>query len=153
MIGEAAFAIGLALLLAGISAADLRSWRIPDGLNAALGLLGLYWAGWSGALLAGLAGALVGLAGALLIRLAYFRLRGRQGLGLGDVKFLGAAGAWVGWDGLPALLLIASVSGLVLVLAERAAGRDLGAASRVAFAPHLSLGLFAAWVVKAFALV
>lgn len=149
----AGFALGLTGLLLWISIADLNSWRIPDRLNGALCALGLISAAWSGALLTGIAGMLIGAGGALLIRFGYFKLRGRQGLGLGDVKFLGAAGAWVGPDGLPAVLLLASLSGLLLVLAQRAAGRETGAASRIAFGPHLALGLLAAWVVKTFELV
>ena len=147
------FAIGLAALLISISAADLGFWRIPDPLNGALCGLGLLWAAWSGALLAGVAGVLIGAGGSWLVRLAYVRLRGRQGLGLGDVKFLGAAGAWVGADGLPVLLLAASLSGLLLALAQRAAGRKIGGASRIAFGPHLSLALLAVWMVKTFELV
>lgn len=146
------FAVCLVVLLVGVSAVDLGSWRIPNTLNAALGGLGLLWAGWAGTLLTGVLGGAVGLAVPLLIRSAYFKLRGRQGLGLGDVKFLGAAGIWVGWDGLPILLLIASISGLTMVVVQRVTGGDAGSGNRVAFGPHLSLGLLVVWIAKAFEL-
>ncbi len=147
------FTACLVVLLVWISVIDLRSFRIPDDLNAALCGFGLLWAGWSGLWLTGLLGGLAGLGGPLLIRFLYSKLRGRQGLGLGDVKFLGAAGVWVGWDGLPVLLMIASISALAMTLIYAVKGRETGAGSRIAFGPHLSLALFAVWVAKAFELV
>ena len=38
-----------------------------------------------------------------LLRRLYFAFREVQGLGLGDVKFLAAAGIWSGVEGLPCL--------------------------------------------------
>ncbi|PLN68004.1 prepilin peptidase, partial [Klebsiella quasipneumoniae] len=36
-------------------------------------------------------------------------IRGYEGLGYGDIKYLAALGAWHGWRLLPQLLLVASV--------------------------------------------
>src|SRR3546814_12547732 len=47
-------------------------------------------------------GALLGISG------GYRLFRGREGLGLGDVKLLGALGAWFGWQALPFILLFAA---------------------------------------------
>ncbi|GAA0528365.1 hypothetical protein GCM10008941_04670 [Rhizomicrobium palustre] len=41
------------------------------------------------------------------------KLSGREGIGLGDAKLLAAAGAWLGWTGLPSVVLLASVGGLI----------------------------------------
>src|SRR3546814_3318605 len=70
-------------------------------------------------------GALLGISG------GYRLFRGREGLGLGDVKLLGALGAWFGWQALPFILLFAASLGLLLVFVSMAAGRVVEAATRV----------------------
>jgi leader peptidase (prepilin peptidase)/N-methyltransferase len=143
-----AFAIALVMLLLWMSAIDLRSMRIPDVLNTSLACMGFLWAVWSDQLIGGLIGSLVGFSVPLMIRKAHLILRGQQGLGLGDVKFLGAAGLWVGWEGLPILLLIASLSGLLLAMLHHLRNRQMIAHSRIAFGPHLSVGLMVVWIAK-----
>ena len=83
-------------------------------------------------------GAAAGFAVFWSIGAAYRRYRGRDGLGGGDAKLLAAAGAWVGWQGLPLVVLIGAgatpaavvlVAALVLGNAElphRAATRSFG---------------------------
>jgi leader peptidase (prepilin peptidase) / N-methyltransferase len=71
----------------------------------------------------------------------YFRRKGTEGLGLGDAKLFGAAGAWLGWQALPTVLLIGSVGGLVFALIR-------GRTDRVAFGPWLALGLWVMWVAR-----
>ncbi|WP_127958391.1 prepilin peptidase [Serratia microhaemolytica] len=41
---------------------------------------------------------------------------GREAIGYGDFKLLAALGAWFGWQALPSLLLLATVSGLLFAL-------------------------------------
>ena len=68
-------------------------------------------------------------AGYLLVRLVgdgYYYATGREGLGLGDGKLLAIMGALFGWKAIPAIVLLASltgilVSGPVLVLRQRRA--------------------------------
>ncbi len=50
-------------------------------------------------------------------------MRGREGMGGGDPKLLGAIGAWVGAWQLPVILLGAGLLGLAAVLADAAARR------------------------------
>ena len=53
------------------------------------------------------------------VRALYFRVRGLEGLGLGDVKLAGAAGAWVGLQALAATCLLASLAALAAVAVMR----------------------------------
>ena len=112
------------------------------------------------------AGAAAGFAAFALIGWTYHRLRGREGLGLGDAKLLAAAGAWVSWTGLPGVVLMAAVTALAVAfaralvgralagralagraLAGRAlAGRALRADTRLALGPYLALGTWLVWL-------
>ena len=138
----------LAGLLALVAAIDGRQGIIPDWLNAAIAALGLLRL-----LAAGLEAAMTGvleaaLAGAVLfgVRWAYWRWRGFQGLGLGDVKFIAAATLWIGLAALPTAMLAASVAGLLFVFGLRLAGQGLTGTTRIAFGPHLALGVAVAWI-------
>jgi leader peptidase (prepilin peptidase) / N-methyltransferase len=86
-------------------------------------------------------GAFIGGVSLELFRRVYRVLRQRDGLGYGDVKFLAASGAWTGPLVIPHLILIASVSALLFVVLRSVAGRKLTSASRIAFGPHLAVGL------------
>ncbi len=41
-------------------------------------------------------------------------ITGKEGMGYGDFKLFAALGAWVGWQALPLLILMASMSGAVV---------------------------------------
>jgi leader peptidase (prepilin peptidase)/N-methyltransferase len=74
-----------------------------------------------------------------LLRRLYFAFRKIQGLGLGDVKFLAAAGIWVGVMGLPMLLQVLTALACAAVL--RLSGRQLTAQTSMSFGPFLAIGL------------
>lgn len=93
-----------------------------------------------------LIGAVAGFAGFALIAWAYRRLRGRDGLGLGDAKLLAAGGAWLGWQALPSVVVIAAGTALAVALAARLAGGKLQATTRIAFGPYLALGIWLVWL-------
>jgi leader peptidase (prepilin peptidase)/N-methyltransferase len=126
---------------------DVRHGIIPDWLNLTIAALGLLQTAMVGGLLAGLAATLEGAAvGAVfwLLRRLYFQIRKTQGLGLGDVKFLAAAGVWVGIAGLPMLLLVAALSALVCAGTLQLAGRRLSRQTALPFGPFLAIGLLVA---------
>ncbi len=75
----------------------------------------------------------------------YRQLRGRDGLGLGDAKLLAAAGAWLGVESLPWLLLIAALLGLAMALVR--AG-PLRAETAVPFGPPLALSFWGLFVAQ-----
>jgi leader peptidase (prepilin peptidase) / N-methyltransferase len=93
--------------------------------------------------------ALITVLGAISLRLGYRLLRGREGFGFGDVKFVGAAALWVGLSGLPLMLMIAVGSALATILLLRQQVRELNGADAVPFGPHLALGLWLSFLLGA----
>jgi leader peptidase (prepilin peptidase)/N-methyltransferase len=100
----------------------------------------------SEAALASVLGILAGGGFAYLLKVAYRALRGREGIGLGDVKFLAAAGAWLGWHGLPSALLIGAIGGLVGALVLAASGSPISPALRIPFGAFLAGGTWVVWL-------
>ena len=130
---------GLALLMAAIAVIDARHFIIPNELNAAALALALINAAAlaPGALAESLAEALLRGAATFLLffalRVAYRRLRGREGMGLGDVKLAFVAGVWLGWTLIPLAIEIAAGVALLAYLTWRAlAKRPLEPAVRAA---------------------
>jgi leader peptidase (prepilin peptidase)/N-methyltransferase len=91
-------------------------------------------------------GAATGFAGFRLLGGLYHGLRGREGLGLGDAKFLAGAGAWVSWTGLPSVILLASVSALSVVALMGLVGRPVGRWQQIPFGPFLCLATWIVWL-------
>jgi leader peptidase (prepilin peptidase)/N-methyltransferase len=159
---SAAAALASCLLgwgMLAIAAIDARRFMIPDALSLPAIPLGLLA---SGALLDPLRDQLVSLdhvigaglggAGFWLVREAYWRLRGREGLGLGDVKLAAAAGAWVGWEHLPEVVLLAAAAALSLAVAQALiARRDLSGRERIPFGAFLAPAMWAVWWLRALA--
>jgi leader peptidase (prepilin peptidase) / N-methyltransferase len=117
-------AAGLAaLLFTGVlvaaSGIDARTTLLPDQLTLPLLWLGL--AANHFGLFTDLESAVIGaMAGYLSLWLVYhgFRLlTGKEGMGYGDFKLLAAIGAWLGWQALPVVLLLASLVGAIVGIA------------------------------------
>jgi leader peptidase (prepilin peptidase)/N-methyltransferase len=144
----------LCLLCSVLALIDIHRGIIPNGLNLLIGGLGLLKAAIAGGAMAGIQagceGAAIGLIFWLLRRL-YFTLRKTQGLGLGDVKFLAAAGPWIGIAGLPSLLLIATLTALAAAGSLQLAGRDMTRRTSLPFGPFLAIGLLLTLVLQRFA--
>lgn len=134
------FATLLVATLIAIAWIDMREQRIPDRLNlllAALGVLHVLWATPDRTLVALLTGmALFALFWS--VREVHLRLTGRIGLGLGDVKFAGAAGIWLEAWQLPLFMLTSAGGALVFVAGLGLAGRFR---SRLPFGPFLCIGV------------
>lgn len=144
--GTAAIAAVLGWWLLALALIDLQAWILPDALTLPLLAAGLLAAATGlppGIALASAAvGAFAGYVSLAGLAYAYRHLRGREGLGLGDAKLLAAAGAWLGPESLPWLVLAAALFGLLMALAQR---RPLQAETAVPFGPALALafwGLF-----------
>lgn len=142
-----AFALYLAVpfLLASL-VIDWRHMILPDDLTIALGVLACVFVGLAameqGAPLLFVidhAAAAVLLAGCVWLAGAIIgKIKGRQALGWGDVKFLLPAGFFLGLAAIPAYLMTAGVLGLVTALVRRAKDGD----ATFPFGPALIISLF-----------
>ena len=103
----------LVLLLVILAYADLRYGFLPDVFTASVAVIGLMVNGLTdigftdpiSAVIGAVAGYFSLFATAFVFRI----FTGKEGLGGGDPKLFGAIGAVVGWQPLPAILLIASL--------------------------------------------
>lgn len=147
--GAAAALFGWWLLI--LAALDLAHHWLPDRLTLPLIPAGLLVAAAGpGPLLPDrLIGAAAGFAMLWALALGYRRLRGREGLGGGDPKLLAAIGAWLGWQGLPFVLLGAGLLGLTAVLVMRIAGRRLTAADRLPLGTLMAAAAWPLWLAIA----
>ena len=139
--------LGAAMLVTAVLVAltfiDFDTQLLPDPLT-----LPLMWAGLAASLPAGrapdaLLGAIVGYLALWSVYWAFKLVTGKEGMGYGDFKLLAALGAWLGWQALVPIVLIASVAGAVAGLAIIARGvnaRD----TPIAFGPWLAI---AGWLV------
>jgi leader peptidase (prepilin peptidase) / N-methyltransferase len=111
----------------GIAAGLVASWFLPPG-----------W-------LSSLIGALAGGGVLLAIAEAYYRVRGQEGLGMGDVKMLAMIGAFLGWPLMILTLVLASFAGSVVGVALLASRRGSMQAA-LPFGTFLALGALVAAV-------
>ena len=132
-------ALVLSWALVALTVTDLKTMFLPDDLT-----LPLLWLG----LIASLGGvfvnpisAIVGAAAGYGVLWSVFHLfklvTGKEGMGHGDFKLMGALGAWLGWQALPQIIilsaLVGAVVGLVLMAARRAEW-----STRIPFGPYIA---------------
>jgi leader peptidase (prepilin peptidase)/N-methyltransferase len=153
-------AAGLALVTLAIAVIDARRFIIPDELTVAALALAIANAGleawpdgWSAVLesigTALLRGAALAL-GFLALRALYQRVRGREGIGLGDVKLAGVAGAWLDWATIPVAIEIAALAGLaVYVVHQLVGGHVMRATARLPFGLFLAPAIWLGWLLQA----
>ncbi len=141
---QAAAALLFTWALVAASAIDLDHRLLPDSITLPLMWLGLLVS--VNATFVPPATAILGAAagyGVLWLVFQVFRLAtGKEGMGYGDFKLLAAIGAWVGWQGLPVVILLASVVGSVagvVLIATLGRGRDY----QIPFGPYLAA---AGWI-------
>lgn len=145
---SAAVSASFAWVLLLIAALDAEHLWLPRVLTLPLGLSGLLQA----ALLAPAAlteravGAVVGFAALAAVAFLYRRLRSRHGLGGGDKWLLGAVGAWVGWAGLPTVVLWACALGLSLAGARALTRRGASWGDEAPLGTYLAVGAWLTWL-------
>lgn len=135
-------------LLLALAALDIRAFWLPDRLTGLLAVAGLITglAGVAPALDDRLIGGLAGYGVLAAIAWGYHHWRGREGMGGGDPKLMGAIGLWLGWRMLPAVLVIASLIGLGVAMFARARGAKVTAEMPLPFGALLAIAAYAAWI-------
>lgn len=152
------FGAALGLLMLAIAATDARSYVIPDELSLAAFVLGLAHAA-SGPYLDILTNAAAAAARGLvlafvlvLLRAAYYRLRHRHGIGLGDIKLAAVAGVWLDVPFMLAAIEIAALAALACYAISRLLlMRPLEAAARVPFGLFFAPAIWFCWLGEVFA--
>jgi len=147
------FGAALALIAIAIAVIDVRWFIIPNELSAAGFALALVYAGATelqplqAAFFALLRGAVLALL-FFAMREGYRRLRGRDGIGLGDVKLAGAAGAWLSWLAMPIAIEIAALAAIAaFAVRHYAGGRPFDAALKFPFGLFLAPSIWLGWLI------
>jgi leader peptidase (prepilin peptidase) / N-methyltransferase len=140
----------LGTLMIAAAEVDARTYLLPDTVTWSAIALGILAASvlnpfepWLNA------GAAVARAAATasalgLLRWGYGRIRGREGLGFGDVKLAAAVGAWLPLALIPFCFALATCAALVTVLFARLRGESLDATAKLPFGAFLCPAL---WLV------
>ncbi len=139
-----AAALGLTWVLIALSLIDLDHHLLPDAI-----IFPVLWLG----LLVSLSGiytdpssAIIGAAAGYLVLWTVYqifkRTTGKEGMGYGDFKMLALFGAWFGWQYLPQIVLVSSMTGAVVGLAMILSG-GRGRSQPIPFGPFLAV---AGWV-------
>lgn len=140
---------GLTLAMAGalifawalitLTVIDIDTQLLPDDIT-----LPLLWLGLLVNLINGftpLPSAVIGaIAGYLSLWAVYWLFKlttGKEGMGYGDFKLLGAIGAWLGWKMLPVVILMSSLVGAVVGIALIVFTRH-GRNTPIPFGPYLA---------------
>ena len=137
---------GLAAVLVALAFIDLDTSFLPDDLTLPLMWAGIVSAalGWIPVTLtASVGGAVAGYLSLWFVFHAYRLIRGKEGMGAGDFKLLAALGAWMGWQAIPSIILLASAVGALVGIALivfRRHDRDVP----IPFGPYLAGGGIAA---------
>jgi leader peptidase (prepilin peptidase)/N-methyltransferase len=124
---------------------DFDTQLLPDNLTLPLLWLGLAFN--LRATYVPLADAVVGaMAGYLFLWSVYWLFKlttGKEGMGHGDFKLLAAIGAWLGWQILPLVILLASLAGALIGIGLIVTKR-LDRGTPIPFGPYLAIaGLIA----------
>jgi leader peptidase (prepilin peptidase)/N-methyltransferase len=138
------FALILTWSLIALTFIDIDHHLLPDSINLPvmwlgliLSLFGLYTDAHSSII-----GAAAGY-GSLWLVFHLFKLAtGKEGMGFGDFKLLALFGAWLGWQSLPLIVLLSTLTGAVLGIASIVLARRHHA-TPIPFGPYLAI---AGWI-------
>ena len=136
---QAAGALVLIWALIALSAIDLDTQLLPDSITLPLLWLGLGFNLWTS--YTDLSSAVIGtMLGYLALWSVFWLFKlatGKEGMGYGDFKLLAALGAWLGWQMLPAIILLSSVVGAIVGITLIVTTRH-GKNTPIPFGPYLA---------------
>ena len=143
----------LTISLGVLSVIDFRTGYLPDVIVAPLGLIGLGVAitgspinvTWDMALL----GAAINAGIFYGLRWIVSRMKGREAMGLGDVKLVAAGGLWLGPLGLPYIMAVSGVATLVGVGIASLITRKPLWQGEMPLGPGLALGIWGVFIAMA----
>jgi leader peptidase (prepilin peptidase) / N-methyltransferase len=142
---SALFAFIYVFALVTLTFIDFDTQLLPDDITLPLLWLGLIFNITHG--FTDLKSAVLGaILGYLILWSVYWLFKlvtGKEGMGYGDFKLLGAIGAWFGWQLLPAVILLSSVVGAVIGIGMILFRGKTGNTA-IPFGPFLALGGIAA---------
>ena len=126
--------------LIALAAIDIDTQLLPDSITLPLVWLGLAF-NLATAAYTDLPSAVIGaMAGYLSLWSVFWLFKlatGKEGMGYGDFKLLAALGAWLGWQMLPAIILLSSVVGAIVGITLIVAARH-GRNVPIPFGPYLA---------------
>ncbi|MDX1590257.1 MAG: A24 family peptidase [Oleiphilaceae bacterium] len=144
---DALFALVLVWGLIALTVIDFDTQLLPDSITLPLLWLGLIlsYFGFLTDFHSAFWGAVAGYLSLWSVYWLFKLVTGKEGMGHGDFKLLAALGAWLGWQLLPAVILLSSVVGAVvgisLIIFKRH-GREVP----IPFGPYLAAaGLLCLW--------
>ena len=136
---EALSAFILIWILIALTGIDIDTQLLPDSMTIALLWIGLavnLFDTWT-SLPSAVMGAMLGYGSLWSVYWAFKLVTGKEGMGYGDFKLLGALGAWFGWQTVPVIILLSSFAGALLgisILLLRRLERD----TPMPFGPYLA---------------
>jgi leader peptidase (prepilin peptidase)/N-methyltransferase len=118
--------------IGGFVVAMVEASRLGFGLLGALG-----WAALSAIICGGVF---------FLLRELFFRLRGVEGLGFGDVKLAATGGVWLGWELFPVAVSVAAICAIAWVALAAAISRSWPRERKIPFAAFLAPAIWICWL-------
>lgn len=136
---QAAGALLFIWAMVALAFIDLDTQLLPDDITLPLLWLGLAFnlAGTYAELPAAVIGAMAGYLALWSVFWLFKLATGKEGMGYGDFKLLGAIGAWLGWQVLPLTILLSSLVGAVVGIALIVFARH-GRNVPIPFGPYLA---------------
>ncbi len=124
---------------------DADTSLLPDDLTLPLVWLGLLFNLHNGfvSLPDAVIGAIVGYLSLWSVYWIFKLVTGKEGMGYGDFKLLAALGAWLGWQMIPIIILLSSVTGATLGITMILLARH-GMVKPMPFGPYLGIAGFIA---------
>ena len=136
---ETISALVLIWVLIALAGIDMETQLLPDSMTLPLLWLGLgvnLFSVWT-PLSSSVMGAMLGYGSLWSVFWMFKLVTGKEGMGYGDFKLLGALGAWFGWQAVPLIILLSSFVGAALGIAIMIARRQ-GRHTPMPFGPYLA---------------